>query len=409
MGPSPTGELDRRTWLILVSGCTISLITIGVRSSLGLFTDPLSATRGWGRETFAFAVAVQNLAWGLAQPLAGAIFDRFGPARMLAIGGILYAAGIVAMAYADTPLMLTLTVGVMVGVALGGASNNIVLASFARLMPDSHRSWAFGLSTASGSLGQFILAPLGQLSILAYGWQGAAILLGGIVALTPLLATSMSAPRSAPPASLQVTPDFSTTRAVNRAFRHRSYVLLVMGFFTCGFQVAFITVHLPPYLADMGVGHLAGWTIGIIGLFNVMGAYLSGVLGGKLPKRYILATIYIGRAIAITTFLLLPVSPLTVIPFAAVIGFLWLSTVPPTSGLVVVMFGTRYVATLYGLVFLSHQLGGFAGAWLGGILFETTGSYDAVWWLCVGLAAVAALLHLPIAERPADTAAAAAR
>lgn len=400
------GRLSRAIWLVLICGSLISLISFGLRSSFGLFTDPLSAAHGWGREVFALAVAVQNLAWGIAQPLAGIVVDRYGPARVLAAGGLLYALGMVLMAYSDTAVTLNLSAGVMVGVALGGASTFTVVAAFARLVPEERRSWAMGLGTAAGSLGQFLFAPLGQAFILAYGWQTALVLLGGFAALVPLLALPMRRhEKRAPVAGGVATLPFAVGPAVARAMRHRSYVLLVAGFFTCGFQLSFITVHLPPYLTDIGAApSLAGWAIAVIGLFNVVGAYMSGSLAAWLPKRYILAVIYLGRAVAIALFMLLPLSTPMVLLFSAVIGLLWLSTVPPTSGLVVVMFGTRYVATLYGLVFLSHQVGSFAGVWLGGLLYEATGSYLVVWWLCVALGAFAALVHLPIAERPAEEA-----
>ncbi len=399
------GGLSGWLWVVLIAGCLISLIGFGLRASFGLFTEPLSAAHGWGREVFAFAVAIQNLFWGLGQPLAGVIVDRYGPARVLAVGGVMYAAGMVWMAYADTGLTMTLSAGVLVGLALSGASTFTIVSAFARFVPEERRSWALGLGTAAGSLGQFLIAPLGQAFILAYGWQTALVLLGSLALLVPFLAIAMRerGRTKAAAAPAQAAADFDAAGAVRRAFGHRSYVLLVMGFFTCGFQLAFITVHLPPYLGDVGIGPgLAAWAIAVIGLFNVVGAYSSGILGGWYPKRYLLASIYLGRAVAIAAFVLVPPSTGSVLLFAAVIGVLWLSTVPPTSGLVVVMFGTRYVATLYGLVFLSHQIGSFIGVWLGGILYERTGNYDVVWWLCVILGAVAALLHLPIVERPAD-------
>lgn len=391
-------------WLVLAAGCLISLITFGIRASFGLYTEPLSAAHGWGREVFAFAVAVQNLAWGVSQPLAGVIVDRYGPWRVLLVGGLAYALGLVWMAYAGSGLTMTLSAGLVIGLALGAASTFTVVAAFARLMPESHRSWALGLGTAAGSLGQFLMAPLGQAFIVAYGWQTAVLLMAAIALLVPLLAPSLRARGTAATGATTASlGDFDALGAVRRAFGHTSYVLLVLGFFTCGFQIAFITVHLPPYLTDVGASpQLAAWAIGMVGLFNVIGSYASGVLGGMVPKRYILALIYLGRGIAITAFLLVPVTPAAVMLFAAVIGLLWLATVPPTSGLVAVMFGTRYIATLFGIVFLSHQIGSFIGVWFGGLLYESTGSYAVMWWLMVALSAFSALIHLPIAEKPAE-------
>ena len=404
-GTEAQTRLARGLWLVLIAGCTISVVTFGIRASFGLFTAPLSEAHGWSREIFAFAIAVQNLAWGIALPLAGVIVDRFGPARVLAVGGVVYAIGTLWMAYADSGLTMTLSAGVLIGLALGGASTFTVLAAFARLVPESHRSWALGLGTAAGSLGQFLIAPLGQAFIVAYGWRMALVLLGLMALSVPILAGALRDRGDMKAARAAAAVGFDAGAAVRRAFAHRSYVLLVMGFFTCGFQVAFITVHLPPYLSDLGAdASLAGWAIGTIGLFNVIGAYASGILGGKYPKRYLLALIYIIRSLVIALFVLLPFSTPGVLLFSAVIGLLWLSTIPPTSGLVVVMFGTRYVATLYGFVFLSHQVGSFIGVWLGGILYEQTGSYDMIWWLSVALGAFSALVHLPIKEAAAPAA-----
>jgi predicted MFS family arabinose efflux permease len=312
------------------------------------------------------------------------------------------------MAYAETGLAMTLSAGVLLGIALGAASTFTVVAAFARLVPESHRSWALGLGTASGSLGQFLVAPLGQAFIVAYGWQTALVLMGVMVLAVPVLALALGTSGPVPAgeaarAATSVQADFDALGAVRRAFGHGSYVLLVLGFFTCGFQLAFVTVHLPPYLTDMGASPgLAAWAIALIGLCNVVGSYGAGVLGGRLPKRYILSFIYAGRAVAIAAFVLVPVTTPSVLAFAVVLGLLWLATVPPTSGLVAVMFGTRYIATLFGIVFLSHQVGSFIGVWLGAVLYERTGSYDIVWWIAAALSVVSALVHLPIREAPAE-------
>lgn len=397
----PEGGWTWRTPAVVVAcGCLVSLLGFGIRASFGLFTEPLSTSHGWGREVFALAVALQNLVWGAAQPFAGALADRYGSAKMLALGGILYALGTALMAWAATPLALHLSAGVLIGLGLAGSSFTIVIAALVRRVPPERRSWAMGITTAAGSLGQFLIAPLGQAFILAYGWQTALLLLAGGAALVPALAAALA---TGPTAGSTAEVDLGLKRTLALAFGHGSYRLLVAGFFVCGFHVAFITVHLPPYLGDLGLPpQLGAWAIAIIGLANVVGSYGAGVLGGRHSKRRLLAAIYALRSVAIALFVLLPASPWTVILFALAIGILWLSTVPPTSGLVAVMFGTRYMATLFGVVFFSHQLGAFLGVWLGGVLFERTGSYDLVWWLAVALGLLAALVHLPIAERPAS-------
>jgi MFS family permease len=400
-------SLGWRTPAVVVGcGCLIALLTFGIRASFGLFTLPISEAHGWGREVFALAIAIQNLLWGAGQPFAGALADRFGSARVLAVGGLLYALGVALMAMAATPLQMHLSAGVLIGLGLAGGSFTIVMAALARRVPPERRSWAMGIATAAGSLGQFVMAPLGQAFILAYGWHSALLILAAGVAVVPLLATAMVSSPSSLSSAGEIDLGLKTTLA--QAFGHRSYLLLVAGFFVCGFHVAFITVHLPPYLMDAGADpRLAAWSIAIIGLCNIVGSYGAGVLGGRHSKRWLLAAIYFLRSVAIALFVLLPVTTLSVLLFAAAIGILWLSTVPPTSGLVAVMFGTRYMATLFGVVFFSHQVGAFLGIWLGGLFFELYGSYHAVWWMSVALGLFAALIHLPIVERPAPRFAAA--
>jgi MFS family permease len=392
--------------VVVTCGCLIAVLTFGVRASFGLFTAPISATQGWGREVFALAIALQNLLWGAGQPFAGALADRFGSARVLAAGGVLYALGVALMSVAGSPLQMNLTAGVLVGLGLSGGSFTIVMAALARRVPLERRSWAMGIATAAGSLGQFLVAPLGQAFILAYGWQTALLLLAALVAIVPALATAMASGPRASGAAEEI--DLGLKETLAQAFQHRSYLLLTAGFFVCGFHVAFITVHLPPYLTDLGIApQLAAWSIAIIGLGNIVGSYAAGVLGGRHSKRWLLTGIYALRSLVIAVFLLVPISPLSVVLFAVAIGLLWLSTVPPTSGLVAVMFGTRYMATLFGIVFFSHQVGSFLGIWLGGLFYERYGSYDAVWWMAVALGLFAAVIHLPIVERPAPAFAAA--
>jgi MFS family permease len=384
---------------IVVAGCLIAIVTFGVRTSFGLFTDPLSAVRGWDRETFALAIAFQNLLWGIGQPFAGAVADRFGAGRVLAAGGLLYAAGVALMAQSTTSGALTLTGGVMVGLGVAGGSFTIVIAAFARLVPPDRRSWAMGLATAAGSMGQFLFAPLGQGFIDAYGPVTALMLLSCLLLLVPLLARSLiGRGDDGDPGEARV----STREALRSAFAHPSYLLLTSGFFVCGFHIAFISVHLPPYLSDQGLSKgLAALALSLIGLFNVIGAYTSGILGGTHPRRLLLSGIYLMRGLAFAIFLVVPASTGTVLVFAALIGLLWLSTVPLTSGLIALMFGTRHIGMLFGVVFLSHQIGAFTGALLGGTIYERTGSYDTMWVLCILLSVFAAIVHLPIRERRA--------
>lgn len=387
--------------VVIVAGCLIALITYGLRTSFGFFIEPLSEGRGWEREVFALSLAIQNLIWGFGQPAAGAIADRYGSGKVLALGGAVYALGVALMAVSTTPLAMHLTAGVLVGIGLSGGSFTIVIAALGRLMPPDRRSWAMGMATAAGSLGQFVFAPLGQAFISGYGWITALVLLAAIAAIVPILAVALrggDAPEDEEEASL------SLQQATTGAFGHGSYLLLMAGFFVCGFHVGFITTHLPPYLTDSGVSpRVAAWALAIIGLFNVIGSYGAGVLGNRGSKRRLLTGIYLSRAVAIALFVALPANPTVVLAFAAAMGILWLSTVPLTSGLVAVMFGTRYLGMLFGFVFLSHQLGAFIGIWLGGVAYSQTGSYAPVWWAGVALALISAVLHWPIAERRAPS------
>lgn len=386
--------------VVVTAACLIALITNGMRTTFGLFTEPLSLGRGWSREVFALAIAIQNLVWGMGQPFAGALADRLGSARVLATGAVLYALGIALMSFSTSPLALHLTAGVLIGLGLCGASFNIVLAVVGRRVPAHRRSWAFGMIMAAGSLGQFLFAPLGQAFISAYGWANALLALSTIVALVLVLTLPLRG--QAPSASAGTADHLTVFAALKLALRHRSYWLLIAGFFVCGFHVGFVTTHLPAHLTDIGVAAgLAALALGLIGLFNVAGSYSAGVLGGRHAKRYLLSIIYASRAVAIAAFILLPPTPMVIIGFAAAMGLLWLSTVPLTTGLVAVMFGTRFLATFYGIVFFSHQVGAFLGVWLGGFMQARTGNYESVWWLCVALGLFAALVHLPIREQAA--------
>ena len=392
------GPWWRNPTVVIVAGCAIAIITFGVRTSFGLFTAPMSALRGWDRETFALAIAVQNLLWGLGQPFAGAIADRYGAGRVLAVGGAVYALGVALMAVSTSPAAFVFSGGVLIGLGLAGGSFTIVIAAFARLVRPDRRSWAMGVATAAGSMGQFLFAPIGQGFISAYGPATALLLLAGFVVLVPVLAVSLTGRGELDDAE----PERSAREALGAALRHPSYLLLTSGFFVCGFHIAFISTHLPAYLTDNGMStSLAAWSLSLIGLFNVIGAYSAGILGGTYPKRILLSGIYLGRGVAFALFLLFPISPLTVLLFGAALGLLWLSTVPLTSGLVALMFGTRHVGMLFGVVFLSHQVGAFAGALFGGTVYEATGNYDLMWFACIALSVGAAIVHMPIREQRA--------
>jgi len=326
---------------------------------------------------------------------------------VLTVGAILYGLGLYLMAYSTTPLALTLTAGVLIGFGLSGCAFTIVVGALGKLVPPEWRSAAFGYGTAAGSFGQFLFSPLAVALIGSFGWQSTLMIFAVMLAIIIPLSFALSAPRAS--AHAAAAPAQSFGQALSEAFAHRSYVLLVLGFFTCGFQLAFVTVHLPAYLLDRGLSaEVGGWTLAVIGLFNIVGSVSSGYLGNRMPKRYILSSIYFARALSIAVFVLLPASPTTTLVFGAVTGLLWLSTVPPTSSLVAVMFGTRWLAMLFGIAFLSHQIGGFLGAWIGGIVFDRFGSYDPVWWLSIGLGIFSGLINMPIVEKPVARPAAAA-
>jgi MFS family permease len=386
---------------MLICGCLIGMITFGPRSSFGLFLTPMSAANGWGRDVFGLAIAIEMLLWGAGQPFAGALADRFGAPWVLIGGVLLYIVGIVWMAYATTPLELHLSAGVIIGFGLAGCSFTMVIGAFGKLMPPEWRTIAFGAGTAAGSFGQFLFSPLAVALIDGFGWQNALVIFGAMLLTVLPLATVLAAPRKPAARSGPVAPSQSLAQALAEALGHRSYILLVLGYFTCGFQLFFIAVHLPAYLVDRGLGaEIGGWTIAVIGLFNIVGSLGAGWLANLMPKRFLLSAIYFTRSLAILAFIALPISPLTTIVFGAVIGLLWLSTVPPTSALVAVMFGTRWLTMLLGIAFFSHQVGGFLGVWLGGLLFETAGSYDLVWWGAILFGVLSAIINLPIVERP---------
>lgn len=396
-------SLARSVPFVIACGCLLIVVSFGPRTALGLFLQPMTLERGWSREAFSLAIAVQNLMWGIGQPFAGALADRFGTARVLAGGAVLLAIAIALSARVETAIGFQLAGGVLFGLGSAAASFSIVLAAFGRVVSERQRTIAFGIGTAAASMGQLLYAPLAVWLIGATGWHGALIVFAALALAVPVLAVPLKG------RSISAGGSEQTLRAaIAQAFGHGSYVLLVIGFFVCGFHVAFIMTHLPPYLDDLGLDAFwGGAALATIGLFNIIGSLAAGVIAGRCPKQNSLAVIYFGRAVVIAAFVLLPVSPVTVLLFAAGMGLLWLSTVPFTSGLVAVMFGPRYLATLFGFVFLSHQIGAFLGVWLGGLLYDTTGSYDLVWWISVALGVMAGLVHLPIRETPVVAAGAA--
>ena len=389
--------------VVIVAGCLIALLSFGPRSIMGLFLAPMTEARGWSREIFALSIAIQNIMWGIGQPFAGALADRYGSGRVIAGGGILYAAGLAVMAWAPDPVWLNISAGLMVGLGMAAASFSLVLAAFGKRVAPARRPLVFGIGTAAGSMGQFVFAPFGQGLIVTYGWAEALLVLAAVMLVIPFLAIALTGRPSAADIAVR---EQSLRQALTEAFGYRSFNLLVAGFFVCGFQLAFVTTHLPPYLVDIGLDvRLAAWAIALIGLFNVVGSLASGRLGQLFSKPIVLSLIYLARGAAIVFLITTPPSAVTVLIFAAVMGLLWLSTVPLTMGLVAVMFGPRFLATLSGIVFLSHQVGAFLGVWLGGFIYDRTGSYDLVWWLAVALAVFAAIVHWPIKEAPAYEAA----
>lgn len=396
--PATARSIGTPLAVIVVAGCIAALISFGGRSTFGLFTLPISDEFGFSRETYGLAMAIQNLVWGLAQPFAGGLADRYGTGRVLAAGAVIYALGMIGMTMASSAGLFHLTAGVLVGIGIATASFGIIMAAFGRAVPPERRSFIYGLATAASSMGQFVFAPLGQAFINSFGWQMALIYMAALVLLIVPLALAL---RGKSEAAQEGEADLKFMQALAQAWGHGSYKLLVIGFFVCGFHLAFVTVHMPAYLVLCGLSpDIGSWTLAFIGLFNVVGSLLAGYLGGKLPKQILLASIYFTRAIATAAFLIIPISPATAIIYGAVLGLVWLATVPLTAGLVTLFFGPRYMGMLYGVAFLSHQVGSFVGVWLGGYVFDATGSYDLVWYLGILLGLASAAIHLPIKEKP---------
>ena len=386
--------------LAIVLASVLLAINFGFRSSLGLFLKPVSETFGYGREVFAFSLALQNLLWGLSQPIAGAFADKFGTSRVIIVGSIFYSLGLYITATADSFIDLHLGAGILIGMGISGTGLGVILPAMARMVAPEKRALALGVGTAAGSAGQFLFIPVAREFLVAYGWQVALILMA-IGALSMILFSPVFKGDSKSNITIDNEPKQNLREALSEASGHIHYWLLIAGFFVCGFQLAFITVHMPSYLADKGFdSSVAAISLSIIGLCNIFGSLISGYLSGIYSKKWILTYIYAARSVVIVLFLILPISTLTIYAFSFATGLLWLATVPPTSGLVAQIFGLRFMGTLYGIVFLNHQIGSFTGVWLGGYLFDTTGSYDQVWWWAAIIAAITALIHVFIDERP---------
>ena len=392
---------------VLWCGAFIMTIALGIRHSFGLFLQPMSMSNEWGREVFAFSIAMQNLVWGVAQPFVGRMADRLGAAVTMIIGGALYALGLFLMATVESPGMLTLSAGFLIGLGLSGTTYPVVFGAVSRAMPPEKRSMAMGISMALGSLGQFAFLPGGLFLINQVGWSPALTILACVAVVIlllawPLIERNNASPKQEPPLA-STKPELGMWASLGQAIQHRAFLMLSVGYFVCGFQILFISVHLPSYLQDSGIPASAGSTaLALIGLFNILGSYLAGMWGSKFRKPMLLSGIYSLRGVLIVAFILTPLSTWSVYLFAAGMGILWLSTVPLTTGTVSAMFGVKNLSMLGGLVFMFHQIGAFVGGWLGGLLFDATGSYQLVWWICVALSVIAAAVNWPIQEQSAD-------
>ncbi|MDP1528911.1 MFS transporter [Rhodoferax sp.] len=382
---------------VLVCGAAIVTLSMGIRHGFGLWLQPMTQSLDWNRETFAFALAIQNLTWGVTGIFAGMLADRFGAFRVIVGGALLYALGLGGMAYATTALQLSLSAGVLIGTAQAGTTYAVIYGVIGRNISASKRSWAMGVAAAAGSFGQFLMVPTEGFLIDFLGWQQALVALALAALLIMPLAWGLREPHFRGGAGH--FREQSIMQALREAFRYRSFQLLMAGYFVCGFQVVFIGVHMPSYLKDQGLAaSVASTSLALIGLFNVFGTYAAGVLGQRMQKKNILAFIYLTRAVIISVFLLVPLTPMSVYVFSAVMGLLWLSTVPPTNAMVAQIFGVAHLSMLGGFVFFSHQIGSFLGVWLGGFLYDRTGSYDIVWYIAIALGVLAALVNLPIKE-----------
>ncbi|MFZ9284974.1 MAG: MFS transporter [Burkholderiaceae bacterium] len=384
---------------VLLCGAAIVTLSMGIRHGFGLWLQPITQAQSWTRETFAFAIAVQNISWGLFGIFAGMLADRYGAFRVLIIGALCYALGLAGMALSTTPWMFMLTTGVLIGASQAGTTYAVVYGVIGRQLDPAKRSWAMGVTAAAGSFGQFLMVPVEGLLISDFGWQQALLYLAAASLIIIPLAVGLRERDfvAGQPARREQT----IMQAVREAFRHRGFQLLTAGYFVCGFQVVFIGVHMPSYLKDQGLSpQVASYALALIGLFNVFGTYGAGWLGQRMPKPRILSGIYLLRSVFIVLFLLAPLSPASVYLFSAAMGLLWLSTVPPTNATIANIFGVSHFSMLSGFVFFSHQIGSFLGVWLGGLLYDRTGSYDVVWGICIALGVFAALVNWPVREAP---------
>lgn len=405
-------SVDQTPWrtpmIVLAAGSVVVLIVFGLRSTFGLFLKPMSLDLGWGREVFALAMAMQNLIWGASQPFFSAIAEKWGAGRVVALGAVLYGVGMYTMAHSTDPLTLNLSAGVLIGMAQGACGLAIVLGAVGKVLPPERRTFGLGIVTAAAAAGQFTILPIGQgLLSSGMGWLPALLILATGAVLIVVCAVPLAGkPDIRGATATVIEADKGLSAALKQASTHRGYWLLTLGFFVCGFHVAFVGVHLPAYLSDLGMAAEWGaWSLALIGIFNVIGSFTAGMLGDRYRKKNLLTILYALRAVVILIFIMMPISPLSIILFSASLGLLWLSTVPLTSGLVAQMFGPRYMGTLFGIVFFNHQIGSFLGVWLGGYFYDTTGSYMPVWWAGVALGLLAALVHWPIKdEEPAKPA-----
>ncbi|CAN7326761.1 MFS transporter [Acidovorax sp. LjRoot194] len=384
---------------VLACGAAIVTLSMGIRHGFGLWLLPITQEMGWTRQSFALAIAIQNLSWGVIGIFAGMAADRFGAFRVLIGGAVLYGLGLAGMALSPTPTLFALTAGVLIGAAQAGTTYAVIYGVLGRQIAPERRSWAMGVAAAAGSFGQFLMVPVEGWLIAGLGWQQALLVLSMAVLLIVPLAFGLREPGFK--GSAPVKREQTIVQALGEAFRYPSFNLLMAGYFVCGFQVVFIGVHMPSYLKDHGLSpQVASYALALIGLFNVLGTYVAGTLGQRMPKRYILAFIYFARAVVITVFLIVPLSPMSVYVFSAVMGTLWLSTIPPTNATIAQIFGVQHLSMLGGFVFFSHQIGSFLGVWLGGYLYDATGSYDIVWYIAIGLGVFAGLVNLPVKESP---------
>ncbi len=384
---------------VLACGAAIVTLSMGIRHGFGLWLQPITQAQGWTRETFAFAIAIQNLSWGIFGIFAGMAADRFGAFRVIVAGALLYALGLAGMALSPTGLLFTLTAGVLIGAAQAGTTYAVIYGVIGRNISADKRSWAMGVAAAAGSFGQFLMVPTEGFLISSLGWKTALLVLGGAVLLIMPLALGLREGGLA--GGHAARREQTIGQALREAFKYPSFQLLMAGYFVCGFQVVFIGVHMPSYLKDKGLSpQVASYALALIGLFNVFGTYIAGTLGQRIAKRKILATIYFSRAVVITVFLAAPLSPASVYIFSSLMGLLWLSTIPPTNAMVAQIFGIQHLSMLGGFIFFSHQLGSFMGVWLGGYLYDRTGSYNIVWYITIALGVFAALVNLPVRETP---------